>query len=167
MLAFRQQVERFAATIPEPLAATMTSLALQRRKSILSQLGLDALVSRSSWSHDLGDAIVFDAWEHHWERDDRDKPLRYPLRTSGPYYNLAESRRNLQRGHTRWQKHVDLVLAGKRKARAIMPVAIDPTAKSNKGAKGWLPLVVECHVEIDEGGDVWLRADQVVQLSSR
>lgn len=42
--------------------------------------------------------------------------------------------------------------------------AEDPHAKPNKGAKGWLPFVVQGHVESDGEGEVWLHADQVIQL---
>jgi hypothetical protein len=141
---------------------TMMRLRLERRKWVLKQLGLEASVSRSSWSHDLGESMVFDALEHHWKRDGQGNLARYALRTSGAHYNRAESRRNPRRGHTRWQDHVDLVLAGKRKPFSIVPVANDPMAKPNKGAKGWLPGVVEGRVEIDDSGDVWLCADQTI-----
>ena len=142
----------------------MTRSNLETRKKLLERLGFDTLASRASWSHDLGESIVFDAWEHQWERDSEQRLVRYPLRTNGPHYNLANSRQNPRHGHTRWQKHVDLVISGERQARAILPRAIDPSAKSNKGAKGWLPLVVEGHPEIDDSGQVWLRVDQVVSL---
>ena len=41
---------------------------LLRRKEVLAQLGFSEHASRASWSHDLGDSLVFDAWEHQWER---------------------------------------------------------------------------------------------------
>jgi hypothetical protein len=142
----------------------MSGLTLVRRKHLLNKLGLEALAARTSWSHDLGSSIAFDAWEHHWERDAQGKFVRYPLRTNGRHYNLAESRRTPRRGHTRWQNHVDMVLAGRRDPRAIVPVANDPRAKPNRGAKGWLPFFVEGRVESDGEGQVWLYADQIVPL---
>lgn len=138
--------------------------SIQRRKYILEQLCHPGHASRSSWSHDLGDAIVFDAWEDQWEKSDRGELLRYPLRTIGSGYSLKDSRENPRRGHTRWQTHVDLVLAGKRQPRAILPVPVSPGNHGKKGAKGWLPLVVDGRVETDDGGDVWLVAKQVTQL---
>jgi len=145
----------------------MVGLPLVRRKQLLSDLGLVALASRSSWSHDFGDSIAFDAWEHHWERDARGQLARYPLRTNGPHYNLADSRRNPRRGHTRWQDHVDLVVAGKRNARALVPVANDPTANPNRGAKGWLPQIVEGHIEVDGEGQVWFVAQRILRKQAR
>jgi len=128
-------------------------VALVRRKELLKQLGSTALASRASWSHDLGSVIVFDAWDHQWERDE-DKLVKYALRTTGPHYNPG-----IDKGpsHRRWQNHVDLVLGGKR-ALAILPVAND----KNQGAKGWRPLVVYGRVKQDEEGSVWLHADKVV-----
>jgi len=140
----------------------MVGTTLIRRKQLLSQLGYETLASRSSWSHDLRDSIVFDAWEDHWERDAQGNMVRYPLRTNGQHYNLAESRRKPTRGHTRWQKHVDLVLEGKRGVRAIVPVPSDPNAWSSRGAKGWCPYVIEGRTETDVKGQVWLYVVRLV-----
>ena len=142
----------------------MTAHKLERRKSILAKLGVTEHAWRGSWSHDLGDSIVFDAWEHQWQRDSQGNPLRYPLRTVGVHYSLADLKQNPRHGHRRWQDHVDLVLAGKRKPRAIVPVANDPTSTPNKGAKGWQPLLVEGHVEHGDQGEVWFCADQTTPL---
>jgi hypothetical protein len=142
----------------------MTSEALQRRKYVLEQLGHGAHASRSSWSHDLGDAIVFDAWDDQWEKTGLGELIRYPLRTTDSGYSLQDSLENPRRGHTRWQNHVDLVLAGKRKPRAILPVAVSPDSHGKKGAKGWRPLVVDGEVEVDEHGQAWLIARQVTRL---
>ena len=144
----------------------MAGLKLMRRKALLAELGLNTLASRSSWSHDVNGSIVFDAWEHYWTRDSQGKFMAYPLRTN-EHYNLARSRKNPRRGHTRWQQHVDLVLSKKRTARAIVPVANDPDAIPNRGAKGWLPLVVEGHVEVDGTGQVQFIADKIVTLYCR
>ena len=141
-----------------------SSLPLMRRKDVLARLGVQKIPARWAWSHDLGDAIAFDAWEDGWERGRGGHLIRYPLRTNGPHYNLDESRTNPRKGHTRWQSHVDSVIAGERRPRAFIPVSNDPSAKPNKGAKGWLPLVVDGHVEVDEQGQAWLYADHVEQL---
>jgi hypothetical protein len=106
----------------------------------------------------LGDAIVFDAWENGWTRDAQGSLVQYPLRTNGAHYNPANAHQS--HSHKRWQKHVDLVLGRKRNSRAILPVAKDPRSKGG-GAKGWLPLVVDGHVETDGEGQVWLHADQI------
>lgn len=139
--------------------------ALWRRKHVLERLGFRAHASRSAWSHDLGQAIAFDAWDHQWQRDARGAHARYPLRTSGEHYNLAESMQNPKRGHTRWQGHVSMLLACRRTPRAIVPVAVDPNAKPNRGAKGWLPLVLDGHVEVDVAGEVWFCTDREIPLS--
>jgi hypothetical protein len=149
------------------LGDTMAALKLMRRKDLLDELGFDALASRSSWSHDVNGTIVFDAWEHHWTRDAQRVLKTYPLRTNGKHYNLAQSRQNRRRGHTRWQNHVDLVVSGKRTPRAIVPVANDPNANPNRGAKGWLPIVVEGHIEVDGSGQVQFLADNIVSLVIR
>jgi hypothetical protein len=143
----------------------MADVSLQSRKDILAQLGFNRLASRSSWSHDRGDVVVFDAWEHGWERDDDGNLVRYPLRTNGDAYNLEDSRTNPRRGHTRWQNHVNIVLNGERQPLAILPVARNPGSTPNKGARGWLPLVVQGHVEANEEGEIWLHADHVFDLN--
>ena len=142
----------------------MGGLPLVRRKQLLSDLGLTTLASRAFWSHDLGDSIVFDAWEHRWERNAKGQIEKYPLRSNGKHYNLARSKRNPRPGRTRWQKHVDLIVAGKRSARALMPVPNDSKANPNKGAKGWLPQVVEGHVKVDSKGDVRFLVHRIVKL---
>lgn len=139
----------------------MPSEALQRRKYILEQLGHSSHASRSSWSHDLGDAIVFDAWDDQWERDEQGQLVRYPLRTISSGYSLSESKENPRRGHTRWQSHVDLVLEGKRRPRAILPVAV---SRDKKSAKGWRAMVVDGEVQTDEEGQTWFVAKQVTKL---
>jgi len=142
----------------------MPSEALQRRKHILEQLGHETHASRSSWSHDLGDTIVFDAWEDRWEKDDEGALVRYPLRTIRSGYSLNDSKENPRRGHTRWQGHVDLVLSGQRRPRAILPVAASPGKHGNNGAKGWLPIVVDGETQVDRQGQIWLVAKQVTRL---
>ena len=144
----------------------MPKQSLKRRKNLLAELGHSSHASRSSWSHDLGDSIVFDAWEDQWERDESGGFKRYALRTSGRHYNPKNLLENPRRGHVRWQQHVDLVLAGKRSAQAIVPVAVSPAEHGKKGAKGWLPLLISGDVETDSGGDVWLVRTQTTPLPS-
>ena len=124
----------------------MSSTPLVRRKQLLALLGVEEPVPRWSWSHDLGESIAFDAWEHNWQRDTNGNFASYPLRTNGPNYNLSQSRSNPRLGHTRWQQHVDLVLARKRMPLAIVPVGNKPGTYPNKGAQGWLSLYVEGHL---------------------
>jgi hypothetical protein len=45
-----------------------------------------------------------------------------------------------------------------------MPVAIDPSAKPNKGSRGWQPLVIDGHVKSDTQGQVWFCAEQITKL---
>jgi len=167
MQSLQKQLDALQGNIPTAVApskSTDGNLFLMRRKNVLAKLGLEGLASRSSWSHDRGDAIIFDAWDHHWERDADGNPARYSLRTNGEHYNLAESRRNPRRGHTRWQHHVDMVVAGQREAMAIIPVANDPYSKPNKGSKGWLPQSITGHIQTDNEGQIWFYTDSVVPL---
>ncbi|WP_155268709.1 hypothetical protein [Stutzerimonas decontaminans] len=46
-----------------------------------------------------------------------------------------------------------MLLAVERKPHAIVPVAVDPNAKPNGGAKGWLPLVLHGYVEVKDDGE--------------
>ena len=141
----------------------MANELLQPRKRILAALGFENNAARFSWSHDLGDSILFDAWYDQWEKGNNDELIRYPLRTHGDGYNIEESRTNPRLGHTRWQQHVDLVLAGTREPRAIIPVARDEN-DHKKGAKGWRAMVVNGSTVTDENGDIWLLAGQVTKL---
>ncbi|WP_152987119.1 hypothetical protein [Stutzerimonas nitrititolerans] len=47
---------------------------------------------------------------------------------------------------------------GQRTPRAIVPVANDPNAKPNRGAKGWRPLVIDGHIEVEDG-QIWFCVD--------
>lgn len=58
-----------------------------------------------------------------------------------------------------------MLLAGHRTPRAIVPVAVDPNAKANRGAKGWLPLVLDGHVEVGVAGEVRFCTDREIPLS--
>ncbi len=142
----------------------MLGYKLKTRKYVLKQIGFEAIAARNAWSHDLGQSIAFDAWEHLWKQDDRGRFASYPLRTNGSHYDLAEARTNPKPGHTKWQKHVDLILAGQRRPRAIVPVPRYLSGNARNGAKGMLPLVVEGHAERDGEGQVRLYADKIVQL---
>ena len=129
------------------------------RKDVLSAIGIRQNVSRASWSHDRGDAIIFDAWDHQWERNQSGHLSRYPMRTN-KHYNLMDAQREKNRGHTRWQHHVDMVLAGKRSAIAIMPVS-SGVDDSNRRTKGWLPQYVTGEVKSDGEGQYWFYVDKV------
>lgn len=152
---------------PNSELGRMSGLPLVRRKHLLTLLGLVQSVPRWAWSHDLGESVVFDAWDHHWERDAKGSFVSYSLRTNGQHYNLLRSRAIRRPGHTRWQQHVDLVLAGKRKLVAIVPVGNKPRSDPNKGTKGWLPLYIEGHLRSDGAGQAWLVADRVVRVTVR
>ena len=60
---------------------------------------------------------------------------------------------------------MDLVLAGKRRPRAILPVAVSPGNHGKKGAKGWRAIVVDGEIETDQQGQTWLIAKQATHLS--
>lgn len=148
--------------IPDP-AVVETNLFLLRRYQVLAALGMNKKVSRASWSHDRGNAIIFDAWDHHWTRDEKTGQLqRYPMRDA-EHYNLAYSREEPVRGHTRWQYHVDMVLRGHRAAILIMPVQTD-SDDPNRRTRGWLPQYVTGEI-MDEGdGEFWFHANEVVPI---
>lgn len=148
---------------PGPARATQSSgLLLMRRHQVLSALGVHHKVSRAAWSHDRGDAVVFDAWEDGWRRDDAGNFERYPMRTNDDY-NLERSRTDPERGHTRWQHHVDMVLAGQRAALAIVPVR-SKAASTNQRTRGWLPQYVTGKIVRERDGQCWFRTENVVPL---
>jgi hypothetical protein len=147
-------------TVREPVES---NLFLMRRHLVLAALGLHEKVSRASWSHDRVDAVIFDAWDHRWERDEKTgRLLRYPMRTD-LHYNLADSRKNPVRGHTRWQHHVDMVLGGHRKAILMMPVQTDSN-DPNRRTRGWLPQYVTGEIRDDGKGEFWFYADEVIPI---
>lgn len=140
-----------------------SNLFLLRRHQVLSALGLYRKVSRASWSHDGVDKIIFDAWDHHWERDEKTgRLLRYPMRDE-KHYNLAYSRENPVRGHTRWQHHVDMILGGHRTAILIMPVQTD-SDDPNRRTRGWLPQYVTGEIQDEGDGEFWFHASEVVPI---
>jgi hypothetical protein len=138
------------------------TIKLVTRKRLLAQLGMKMPAPRWSWSHDLGESIAFDAWEDHWVPVAGKTLGRYPLRTNGQHYNKAKSLEVPRLGHTRWQSHVDLVAAGKRGVRALVPVRSE--AGANARTKGWHPKVVEGTARTDSQGEVWFYADRVVEI---
>lgn len=140
-----------------------SNLFLLRRHQVLAALGLHQKVSRASWSHDRVDAIIFDAWDHRWQRDEKTGQLqRYPMRTRH-HYNLADSRENPVRGHTRWQHHVDMILGGHRTAMLIMPVQTD-SDDPNRRTRGWLPQYVTGEIREARKGEFWFHADKVIPI---
>jgi hypothetical protein len=140
-----------------------SNLFLLRRFQVLSALGLHRKVSRASWSHDRVDVIIFNAWDDAWDRDEKTGQLkRYPMRDA-KHYNLAKSRENKVRGHTRWQHHVDMVLGGHRTAILIMPVKTgsdDP----NRQTRGWLPQYVTGEIQDEGNGEFWFHANEVIPI---
>ena len=58
----------------------MNTTALFPRKRILNALGFMQNASRSSWSHDDGHRIFFDAWVNQYT-----DPNRYPMCTPNAY----------------------------------------------------------------------------------
>lgn len=145
--------------------AVLKKSFLIRRKQALAALGITDAVSRSSWSHERGDAIIFDAWQHKWVRDYNGGIIRYPVRTTqAGLYSLQDMTDNPRPGHTRWQHHVDLVLAGKRDAIAIVPVAKNPKAEPNEGTRGWLPQYVTGEIREDTPGNYYFHATDVVPI---
>jgi hypothetical protein len=136
---------------------------LMRRQEVLAHLGIERKVGRASWSHDNGESIIFDAWEDHWIRDERTGVLlEYPMRTNRDY-NLAKSIREKNRGHTRWQYHVDLVLNGQRQAIAIVPVRTDAD-EPNRRTRGWLPQYVNGTISEQSPDEYWFQARNIVPL---
>ena len=149
---------------PDP-DAHKPNLFLMRRQDVLARLGIDRPVSRASWSHDNGTWIIFDAWEHQWERNPETKGIeRYPIRTE-KHYSLQDSIENPERGHTRWQNHVDMVWKGERKALAIMPVRSKP-GDENSRTKGWLPQYVSGEIRTDGNGELWFYASDITPVLS-
>lgn len=143
-----------------PAIAAETNLFLMRRHQVLLGLGIDWKVSRAAWSHDRGDAIIFDAWEHLWVPDDAGNPFfMYPMRTK-KYYNQKKSRSERNRGHTRWQHHIDMVLDGQRSAITIMPVKSDSN-NPNRRTRGWLPQYATGQIKSERGNDLWFVVDKV------
>ena len=148
--------------LPDP-APVKTNLFLIRRFQVLAALGLHTKASRASWSHDRVDAVIFDAWDHHWTRDEKTGQLqRYPMRDA-EHYNLAYSREVPVRGHTRWQHHVDMVLGGHRTAILIMPVQTD-SDDPNRRTRGWLPQYVTGEIQDEGNGEFWFHANEVIPI---
>ena len=140
--------------------AAESNLFLMRRHQVLAALGLHERASRASWSHDRVDTVIFDAWDHRWKRDETTGQIRrYPMRTK-LHYNLADSRENPVRGHTRWQHHVDMVVGGHRTAILIMPVRTD-SDDPNRRTRGWLPQYVTGEIREDRNGEFWFYASKV------
>lgn len=138
----------------------MSDEKLVTRKYVLARLGYHEHAPRQAWSHDLGESIACDAWEDVWESRNGEVLGKYPLRTDGQHYNLARSLAEARFGHNRWQEHVDLVIAGKRRAHALVPVR----DTSKNGRARWRAKVVEGRVEIDASGQVWLIANRTISV---
>lgn len=147
---------------PRPAEKPMLGTFLMRRQQVLAKLGIGRKVGRASWSHDNGDSIVFDAWDDIWETDHDGNPYyRYPVRTK-THYVLTQSKSHPSRGHTRWQHHVDMVIAGKRSAIAIMPVRTN-SDRPNSRTKGWLPQYAKGEIRRD-GDEYWFYSEAVCPI---
>ena len=79
------------------------------------------------------------------------------------HYNLQKSRTTPNRGHTRWQHHVDMVVSGQRAAIAIVPVRSD-NDDPNRRTKGWLPQYVVGEVLADDDGQYWFHATETITV---
>ena len=145
----------------------MNTTALFPRKSILTALGYSQNASRSSWSHDDGERIFFDAWTNRYDENGRypmctrtayPRPDATGLVTVGGVTELA------RRGHVMWLAHLDLVLAGQREAILINPVPREAGPRQGeKGAKGWLPRF-STGVIVRDGDGIWLSPDKIITL---
>jgi len=133
---------------------------LVTRKYVLATLGHHKHAPRQAWSHDLGGSVAFDAWEDTWRPRNGVALGEYPLRTNGQHYNRARSIAEPRFGHTQWHEHVDLVLAGKRKVQALVPVR----DTSKNGRARWRAKVVKGRVTTDANGEVWLVAEETISV---
>lgn len=145
----------------------MNTTALFPRKRILTALGYSQNASRSSWSHDDGERIFFDAWTNRYDANGR-----YPMCTTTAYPRPDENglvtvggvTELARRGHVMWLAHLDLVLAGQREAILINPVPKEAGPRQGeKGAKGWLPRF-STGVVVRGGDGIWLSPDEILTL---
>lgn len=139
------------------LGVMMKNRVISRRE-LLKAIGHTTTVQRSSWSHDMGEVIIFNTWSHLWERNSQGDLVKYPLRTNDAHYNHVNS--HTSPGHMKWQTHVDLVINRKRTPQAILPVAKGQASKHG-GTKGWLPLVVDGYVKTNASGETWLHSEAI------
>jgi hypothetical protein len=145
----------------------MNTTALFPRKRILRALGYKQNASRSSWSHDDGERVFFDAWTNRYVESGK-----YPMSTL-QYYCRPDAEGNItaggvrepiRRGHVMWLAHLDLVLAGQRQPILINPVPNQPGPRQgDRGAKGWLPRFSIGRVIKDKQG-YWFITEQIRTL---
>lgn len=145
----------------------MNTTALFPRKRILQALGYFQNASRSSWSHDDGERIFFDAWTNRHAEDSR-----YPMCTADAYprpdhhglVTVGGVTEMARRGHVMWLAHLDLVLAGHRQAVLINPVPRQAGPRQGeKGARGWLPRYTTGLVVRDRDG-IWFQPKEIHTL---
>jgi hypothetical protein len=145
----------------------MNTTALFPRKRILTALGYTQNASRSSWSHDDGARIFFDAWTNRYAPDGR-----YPMCTLEAYPHPDERGQvtvggvteSARRGHVMWLAHLDLVLGGQRQAVLINPVPREAGPRQGeKGAKGWIPRYSTGVIVRDNEG-AWFVPEQIITL---
>lgn len=145
----------------------MNTTALFPRKRILNALGYTRNASRSSWSHDDGVRIFFDAWINRYTADGRYPmctPEAYPHPDEGGQVTVGGVTEPARRGHVMWLAHLDLVLAGQRQAVLINPVPSEAGPRQGeKGAKGWIPRYSTGVIVRDNGG-TWFVPGQIITL---
>ncbi len=145
----------------------MNTTALFPRKRILSALGYTQNASRSSWSHDDGERIFFDAWTNRYDENGRYPmctPTAYPRPDASGLVTVGGVTEHARRGHVMWLAHLDLVLADQREAILINPVPREVGPRQGeKGAKGWLPRF-STGVVIRGGDGIWLSPDKITTL---
>ena len=145
----------------------MHTTALFPRKTILNALGFMQNASRSSWSHDDGERVFFDAWTNRYSDDGR-----YPMCTRDAYprpntdglITVGGVTESPRRGHVMWLAHLDLVLSGQRQAILINPVPREAGPRQgDKGAKGWMPRYSTGSVSREDDG-VWFTPEEIITL---
>ena len=137
------------------------------RKRIFHALGYARNASRSSWSHDDGTRIFFDAWINRYNSDGTYPmctPEAYPQPDEVGLVTVGGVTESPRRGHVLWLAHLDLVLAGHRQAVLINPVPNEAGPRQGeKGAKGWMPRYSTGVIVRDNGG-TWFFPEQVITL---
>ncbi len=146
----------------------MNTTALFPRKCILNALGYMQNASRSSWSHNDGKRIFFDAWINRYTEDGSYPmctPQAYPRPNKDGQVMVGGVTEMAHRGHVMWLAHLDLVLTGQREGILINPVPREAGPRQGeKGAKGWLPRYSTGLVFRDSDG-VWFTPREIFILN--
>lgn len=145
----------------------MNTTALFPRKRILNALGYISNASRSSWSHDDGEHIFFDAWTNRYAENGSYPmctPSAYPRPDALGMVPVGGITEQARRGHVMWLAHLDLVLAGQREAILINPVPHEAGLRQGeKGVKGWMPRYSIGFVVRDTNG-IWFTPEEIITL---